>query len=61
VGAFAFAQLFLKEAKSGTLIFTGATMGIRGSANFSSESLLTLMIALFGYRGLQISHLLLLI
>ena len=25
LGAFAFAQLFLKEAKEGTLIFTGAT------------------------------------
>jgi len=27
LGAFKFAQLFLAEAKSGTLIFTGATAG----------------------------------
>jgi hypothetical protein len=27
LGAFAFAQLFLREAKEGTLIFTGATAG----------------------------------
>lgn len=39
LGAFEFAQQFLKQLPAGahgTLIFTGATMSIRGGANFSA-------------------------
>ncbi|KAG7562674.1 hypothetical protein FFLO_01941 [Filobasidium floriforme] len=64
LGAFAFAQLFLKEAKEGTLIFTGATAALRGGANFSTlspdkfalRSLSQTLAREFGPKNIHVAH-----